>query len=84
MPPTYTLLTLPPSPLQPRMTGLVLDSGDECTRAVPIVDGRLLHSCMRSSSVAGRHITEMVERSMRRAQGLRGVGGAQGSGAGDR
>ncbi len=47
------------------LTGLVLHSGHDCTRAIPVVDGRLLHSRIRTSEVAGRHLTLEVEKALR-------------------
>lgn len=39
------------------LTGLVLDSGDGVTHAVPVVDGYSSRHLTRRLDVAGRHIT---------------------------
>lgn len=50
---------------QARMTGLVVDAGELMTHVVPVVDGRMSLSGLRSSAVGGAAITRMVQAVMR-------------------
>lgn len=53
------------------LTGLVLDSGDGVSHAVPVVDGYAFHHVMKRLNVAGRHVTNyLVELLMRRGYAL--------------
>lgn len=53
------------------LTGVVVDSGDGCTHVIPVVDGFVIGSAIRSVPLAGRDVTQHVQ------QLLRCAGGAQ-------
>lgn len=50
-----------------RTTGLVLDSGDGVTTAVPVVEGFALPHAMTRSEVAGRDITSYLQLLLRKS-----------------
>ena len=55
------------------LTGVVVDSGDGCTHCIPVVDGFVLSSSIRSVPLAGRDVTQHVQQLLRCVEG-----GAQG------
>lgn len=48
-----------------RLTGTVVDSGDGVTHVVPVVDGFVVGSCIKSMPLAGSNITSHVQRMLR-------------------
>mmetsp|Transcript_59017 Transcript_59017/g.129571 ORF Transcript_59017/g.129571 Transcript_59017/m.129571 type:complete len:420 (+) Transcript_59017:81-1340(+) len=42
----------------PDLTGLVLDSGDGVTCAIPVADGFVVGSCIQEIPLGGRHVTQ--------------------------
>lgn len=56
------------APLQDRgglLTGVVVDSGDGCTHVIPVVDGFVIGSSIRSVPLAGRDVTQHVQQLLR-------------------
>jgi actin-related protein 3 len=49
------------------LTGVVVDSGDGCTHAIPVSDGYVLGSSIRSMPLAGRDVTSFVQQLQRLA-----------------
>lgn len=47
------------------LTGTVVDSGDGVTHVIPVVDGYVIGSSIRHIPLAGRDITQFVQRSLR-------------------
>ncbi len=43
------------------LTGTVIDAGDACTHIIPVVDGHVVGSSIKSFPVAGRDVTLFVE-----------------------
>ncbi len=54
------------------LTGLVVDSGDGCTHAIPVADGYVIGSNIKSIPLAGRDVTSFVQQLLRCAGGRRG------------
>ncbi|KAH7425057.1 hypothetical protein KP509_11G037900 [Ceratopteris richardii] len=50
---------------QCEMTGVVLDAGDGVTHVVPVADGYVMGSCIKSIPIAGRDLTLFVQQLMR-------------------
>ena len=47
------------------LTGVVVDSGDGCTHVIPVVDGFVIGSSIRSVPLAGRDVTQHVQQLLR-------------------
>ena len=47
------------------LTGCVVDSGHGITHIIPVVDGFVIGSCIRSIPLAGRDITSYVQQALR-------------------
>lgn len=47
------------------LTGTVIDSGDGCTHVIPVCDGYVVGSAIKSVPMAGRDITRFVQQLMR-------------------
>ena len=47
------------------LTGLVVDSGDGCTHAIPVADGYVIGSSIRSVPLAGRDVSAFVQQLLR-------------------
>ena len=47
------------------LTGAVVDSGDGVTHVVPVVDGYVVGSCIKSMPMAGGSVTALVQRLLR-------------------
>lgn len=47
------------------LTGTVVDSGDGVTHVIPVAEGYVIGSCIRSIPLAGRDITTFIQRSLR-------------------
>lgn len=45
---------------QPQMTGVVVDIGDGATHVVPVVDGYIIGSSIKSFPISGSDITQFV------------------------
>jgi centractin len=50
-----------------RTTGIVLDSGDGVSHAVPVYNGFAIQNSIRRIDVAGRDVTENLQKHLRRA-----------------
>lgn len=48
-----------------RLTGLVVDSGDGCTHAIPVAEGYVIGSNIKSIPLAGRDVTSFVQQLLR-------------------
>ena len=46
-------------------TGTVIDSGDGVTHVIPVADGYVIGSCIKHVPLAGRNITEFIQKIMR-------------------
>ena len=60
----------PPAPARTQergglLTGVVVDSGDGCTHVIPVVDGFVIGSSIRSVPLAGRDVTQHVQQLLR-------------------
>jgi len=44
----------------PDLTGLVVDSGDGLTYAIPVADGFVVSSCIQEIPLGGRHVTQFI------------------------
>uniref|UniRef100_A0A7E4UZ41 Actin-related protein 3 n=1 Tax=Panagrellus redivivus TaxID=6233 RepID=A0A7E4UZ41_PANRE len=47
------------------LTGMVLDSGDGLTHAVPVAEGFVIGSCIKQIPVAGRNVTRYIQTLLR-------------------
>lgn len=47
------------------LTGTVVDSGDGVTHVIPVADGYVIGSCIRHIPLAGRDITQFVQKALR-------------------
>ena len=47
------------------LTGTVVDSGDGVTHVIPVADGYVIGSNIKSIPIAGRDITQFVQQLMR-------------------
>lgn len=45
---------------EPDLTGLVVDSGDGLTHAIPVADGFVVSSCIQEIPLAGEHVTKFI------------------------
>lgn len=50
---------------KPSLSGVVVDSGDGVTHAIPVVDGFVITSAIKSIPVAGREITVFLQQMLR-------------------
>jgi actin-related protein 3 len=51
--------------MQLEMTGVVVDAGDGMTHVVPVADGYVIGSSIKSIPVAGRDLSNFVQQLMR-------------------
>jgi len=51
------------------LTGVVIDSGDGCTHCIPVVDGYVVGSAIRSIPLAGRDVTRHMLHMLRSSHG---------------
>ena len=51
--------------LQCEMTGVVLDSGDGTTHVVPVVEGYVIGSSIKTIPIAGRDLTLFIQQLMK-------------------
>ena len=65
--PPSTPLRTPPPPQRTggSLTGVVLDSGDGCTHVIPVADGYVVGSAIRSVPLAGRDVSSYVQQLLR-------------------
>ena len=54
-----------------RTTGVVLDSGDGVSVAVPVVEGFVIPHAVNRIDIAGRDVTQYLQRLLRKAGSLR-------------
>lgn len=47
------------------LTGIVIDSGDGVTHAIPVADGYVIGSCIKHIPIAGRNITSFIQSLLR-------------------
>ena len=47
------------------LTGVVIDSGDGVTHVVPVADGYVIGSCIKHIPIAGREVTEFIQKMLR-------------------
>lgn len=47
------------------LTGTVIDSGDGVTHVIPVAEGYVIGSCIRALPVAGRDVTQFIQKLMR-------------------
>eukprot|EP00992_Anisonema_acinus_P000159 TRINITY_DN10060_c3_g2_i1.p1 TRINITY_DN10060_c3_g2~~TRINITY_DN10060_c3_g2_i1.p1 ORF type:complete len:437 (-),score=147.46 TRINITY_DN10060_c3_g2_i1:113-1369(-) len=47
------------------MTGTVVDSGDGVTNIIPVAEGYVINSCIKTIPLAGRDITNFIQQSLR-------------------
>lgn len=47
------------------MTGVVVDVGDGATRVVPVAEGYVIGSCIKSIPIAGKDVTLFIQQLMR-------------------
>ena len=52
------------------LTGVVVDSGDGCTHVIPVVDGFVISSSIRTVPLAGRDVSQHVQQLLRYAHPL--------------
>lgn len=52
-------------PIQCEMTGVVVDIGDGATHVVPVADGYVIGSSIRSIPLAGKDVTLFIQQLMR-------------------
>lgn len=51
--------------MQLEMTGVVVDAGDGMTHVVPVADGYVIGSSIKSIPIAGRDLSNFVQQLMR-------------------
>ena len=47
------------------MTGVVVDVGDGATRVVPVAEGYVIGSCIRTIPIAGKDVSLFIQQLMR-------------------
>lgn len=47
------------------MTGVVVDVGDGATHVVPVAEGYVIGSCIKSIPIAGKDVTLFIQQLMR-------------------
>lgn len=47
-------------PTHPDLTGLVVDSGDGLTHAIPVANNFVIGSCIQEMGLGGRHVTKFI------------------------
>mmetsp|Transcript_122248 Transcript_122248/g.346570 ORF Transcript_122248/g.346570 Transcript_122248/m.346570 type:complete len:418 (+) Transcript_122248:99-1352(+) len=47
-------------PARPDLTGLVVDSGDGLTHAIPVANNFVIGSCIQEIQLGGRHVTQFI------------------------
>lgn len=50
---------------QCEMTGVVVDVGDGATHVVPVADGYVIGSSIRSIPIAGKNVTQFIQQLMK-------------------
>ncbi|XP_027132974.1 actin-related protein 3C, partial [Larimichthys crocea] len=50
---------------QRTLTGIVIDSGDGVTHAIPVAEGYVIGSCIKHIPIAGRDITFFIQQLLR-------------------
>ena len=53
------------NPAERTLTGTVIDSGDGVTHVIPVAEGYVIGSCIKHIPLAGRDITQYIQRQMR-------------------
>ena len=53
------------NPSERTLTGTVIDSGDGVTHVIPVAEGYVIGSCIKHIPLAGRDITQFIQKQMR-------------------